>query len=155
MPFARLLRRFSQPTLAHSVPTDAGSGTSDDSNIPLRGRQVSESVSTIRRPWKAKRLPSTDHANPSQLTPTPPLTPNANSPTSESGVDEIPPVPAIPSVLLTNVVVVHSSEVVPAINPVSDKLADGWDAVKEDPKIANTSRKLDTAGVFSATLSLL
>lgn len=65
----------------------------------------------------------------------------------------MPPVPAIPSVFLTNVVVVPSPEIVPAINPVSDKLADAWDAVKEDPKIANTSRKLDTAGVFSALSS--
>lgn len=153
MSFARLLRRFSQPTLARSGPTDAGSGTSDDSNIPQRGRQASESIPTIRRPWKAKRPSSTDHASPSQLTPAPPLKSVVNSPTGESGVDEMPPpVPAIPTVLLTNVVVVPSPEIIPAIDHVSDKLADAWGAVKEDPKFANTSRKLDTAGVFSAPL---
>jgi hypothetical protein len=43
---------------------------------------------------------------------------------------------------------------VPGIGPVpdklADKLADAWDAVKDDPKIANTSGVLDTVGVYSA-----
>ncbi|KAH9997136.1 hypothetical protein BJV77DRAFT_986132 [Russula vinacea] len=76
MPFARLLRRFSQPTLARSIPTDAGAAL---------------------------------------------LT-----------------TPTYPAVFLTDVVVVPSPEIVPAINP-------------EDPKFANTSRKLDTAGDEVAT----
>jgi hypothetical protein len=37
----------------------------------------------------------------------------------------------------------------PAIGPVPDKLADAWDAVKDVPKIANTTRALDTVGVSS------
>jgi hypothetical protein len=39
---------------------------------------------------------------------------------------------------------------VPAIGPAPDKLADAWDAVKDDPNIANTSRALDTFGLPSA-----
>jgi hypothetical protein len=151
MPFSRLLRRFSQPTLARSDPTDADVSTSDGSNIPRRGRQASESIAIIRRPWKAKRPSSTEHSSPSQPTPTSPLTFNANGPKTESGVDEIvPPVPAIPSALLTNVAVMPSPEMVPVIGPVPDNLADAWDAVEDDPKIANTSRELDTVGVCSA-----
>jgi hypothetical protein len=60
------------------------------------------------------------------------------------------PVPAIPSVLLTDVAVAPSPEMVPSSGPVPDKLADAWDAVKDYPKIANTSRALDTVGVSSA-----
>jgi hypothetical protein len=63
-----------------------------------------------------------------------------------------PPVPAIPSVLLTNVAVVPSPEIVPAIDPEPDKLTDAWNAVKADPKLANTSRELDSVGVSSAPL---
>lgn len=153
MPFSRLLRRFSQPTLAHSDPNDAEISTSDDPNItPQRGRQASDSIAIISRPWKARRPASTDHsqASPSQRTPTSPLTFIAKGPTTESGVDEIPPVPAIPDVLLTNVTVVSSPEIVPAIGPVPDKLADAWDAVKDDPKFAYMNRELDIVGVSSA-----
>jgi hypothetical protein len=65
-----------------------------------------------------------------------------------------PPVPAITSVLLTNVAVVPSPETVPAIDPVPDKLTDAWDAIKADPTLTNTSRELDAVGVSSA-LSLV
>ena len=60
-----------------------------------------------------------------------------------------PPVPAIPSVLLTNIGVVPSPEIVPATGTVSDKLADAWDAIKDDTKFANTSQALDTVCVSS------
>jgi hypothetical protein len=93
-------------------------------------------MATIRRPWKAKSLSSTGHSNPSQPTPTPPSTSKDKCPTSEGGLEELsPPVPAIPNVFLTN------HPVIP------DKLADAWDAVKDDPKIANTSRAVDAVGL--------
>jgi hypothetical protein len=152
MPFTRLLRGSSQPTLARPDPTDTRSGTSgDSSNIPER--QTSELMSTIRRPWKAKRPSSTDRSNPSQPTPTTHLTFKAKGPATESRVEEMsPPVPTTPSVLPTNVAVVPSPpEIVPAIDPLPDKLANAWDAVKDDPNITNVSRALDTVGQSSAS----
>ena len=59
------------------------------------------------------------------------------------------PVPAVPSGLLTDVAVLPSPKMVPAIGPVQEELADAWEAVKDDPRIANTSRELDTVGVCS------
>jgi hypothetical protein len=158
MSFSRLLKNFSHPSFARSGPTDAESNTSDDSNVRQRGRQANESMATIRRPWKAKRPSSTDHSSPSQPKPTPPSTPKAKSTTTESGVDEdSSPIPSIPNVLRTNVSVVPSPEMVLAVGgSVTDKLADAWDAVKDDPKIAKTSRALDTVGVpVSSVPSLL
>jgi hypothetical protein len=150
MPFSRLLKNFSHPTPARSGPTDAESNTSDDSNVRQRGRQANESMATIRRPLKVKRLSSTDDSSPSQPTLTPPFTFKAKDPTTEGGTDEMsPPVPAIPSVLFTNAAVVPLPEMVPNICPVPDKLADAWEAVKGDPKITNMSRDLDTVGVSS------
>jgi hypothetical protein len=149
MPLSRLLRRSSQPTLARSGPADAKSGTSDDSNTPTRrGRQASELMSTIRGPWKAKRPSITDQSNPSKSPPTPPLTFKAKGSTTESGADKISsPVPAVPSLIVTNDSIVPSPEIVPAVGTVPEKLDDAWDPVKEDPKIANSSRALDTVGV--------
>jgi hypothetical protein len=66
-----------------------------------------------------------------------------------------PPVPPIPRALPTNDAVVPSPEMVPAIGPVPDKLADAWDAVKNDPKVTNMSRALDTVGVSPAPLLFL
>jgi hypothetical protein len=64
-----------------------------------------------------------------------------------------PPVPAIPSIVVTNAAGVPSPEMVPAIGAVPDKLADAWEAVKNEPKIANMT--LDTVGVSSAPLLFL
>ena len=146
MPFPRLLKRSSQPTFARPGTThDVESSTSDDSNIRRRGRKAGESMAIIHRPWKAKRPPS----DPSQSTPTLPLTFKAKGPTTEIEVDEVSSrSPAIPGVLLTNPSVVPSPVMVPAANPAPDKLADAWDAVKGDPKIAD--RTLDSVGVSSA-----
>ena len=153
MPFTRLLKKFSQPTLARSRTADAESSAADDSSIPQRGRQASESMVSIRRPWKAKRPSSTDHSSPSQSTLTPPLTSTAKGITIVDGVDEMsPPVPAIPNVLLASDTTVPSPGVVSAVGPVPDKLADAWDAVKDDPNIASTGRALDTVGMSSAPL---
>jgi hypothetical protein len=76
------------------------------------------------------------------------LTPEGDGPTTESGVDEIfPPVPAIPGALRTNAAVVSSPGMVPAVDAVSDKFAEAWDAVKDNPGVAKASRELDTVGV--------
>jgi hypothetical protein len=151
MPLASLLRRSSQPTFPRSGSTDARRSTADDSNIPPRGRQASELIAAIRRPWKAKSLSTTGLSNPSQPTPIPPSTSKTNGPTSECGLEELsPPVPAIPGVFLidqSDLADIPSPEMVPAIGPVPDKLADAWDAVKDDPNIANTSRAVDTFGL--------
>ena len=150
MPFPRLLKRYSQPTFARPGTThDVEGSTSDDSNIHRQGRKAGESMAIIRRPWKAKR-PSSD---PFQSTPTLPLTFRAKGPTTEIEPDEISRSPTIPSVPPTNPFVVPSPVMVPAVNPAPDKLADAWDAVKGDPKIAD--KTLDTVGVSSVSFSMI
>jgi hypothetical protein len=107
--FARLLRTITQPSLARSAPPDAGRSSSDDSNIPRRGRQAGELMVTIRRrPWKTKRPSTTDQSSPSQSTPIPASTSKAAEP---------------------------------------DKLAEAWNVVNDDRKVANTSRAVDADGV--------
>ena len=61
-----------------------------------------------------------------------------------------PPVPTIPSAPLASATTMPSPEMVSAVGPVPEKLADAWDAVKDDPNIANTGRALNIVGVFSA-----
>ena len=148
MSFSRLLRKFSHPNLVSPASTDTeiSRPASDSKRHPQR-RQASEPTHTVPRPWKKKRS-STARSSISQQTSTPPLTPEAVGPTIESRVDEIfPPVPVIPSGGLTNAAVVSSPESVLAIDPVPDKLAEAWDAVKDDPRVAKASRELDTVGV--------
>ena len=126
MPFSRLSRTSSQPTLADSDLASAGGSISDgsESNLPRRasGSKASERHRP-HRPWKAKGLPTTDRSSPSQSTPIPPST--------DHRVDTFPtPDPAIPSVHL-NSVTVPSPERIPAIGAVPDKLAE---AVKYGPQ---------------------
>jgi hypothetical protein len=146
MSFARFSRSTGQPNLARSSPADARRRTSDDSDIPRRGRQPSELMVSIRRRfWKAKRRSATDHSSPSQSTPIPVSTAKAENPPTEGRVDALsPPDPAIH---LTNVAVIPSPETVPAIGPVKDRLSEAWDAVKDDRRIANMSRSVDADGV--------
>lgn len=148
MSFARLLRTISQPNLADSVPADARRNTSVDTNIPRRGRRASDLMVTIRRrPWKAKRPSTTDQSSPSQSTPLPASTSEAENPPTESKVDALSlPDPAFPTVHLTNVAVVPPPETVSAIDPVQDKLSEAWDAIKDDRKFANKSRAVDADG---------
>ena len=133
MPFSRLSRTSSQPTLADSDLAGAGGSTSDGSNQPRRasGSKASERH-RLHRPWKAKGLPTTDRSSPSQSTLIPPST--------DHRVDTSPtPDPAIPSVHL-NSVTVPSPERIPAIGAVPDKLAEAWDPVEDGPKVADRSR---------------
>lgn len=150
MPPPPLSKRSSQPNFARPGTThDAESGTSDESNIRQRGWKAGESMA-IHRLWKAKSPLSTGHSSSLKSAPTPPLISEAKGPTTKSEVDEVSsPSPAIPSVLLTNPSVIPPPVVAPAANPSPDKLADAWDAVKGDPKIAH--RTLDAVGVSSAS----
>lgn len=120
MHLSRLVRALSQPD-----SDDAGGNTSDDSNLSRRGWQASGSKpSTHQRPWKAKGQLTTDHSSHSQSRPTPPTFPM--------------PHPAIPGVHPNSVA--RPSPEIPAIDPVPDKVAEAWDAVKDGPKTAGTSR---------------
>lgn len=55
----------------------------------------------------------------------------------------------IPEVSSTDLAIVPPplAEGKSAISPISDKLAEAWDAVKDGPKVAGTSRGLDAVGV--------
>ena len=59
------------------------------------------------------------------------------------------PLPTSPGVVLTNLAMVPPLEMIPAIVPAPDNLAEAWDAVKNDPNIAKTSRGLDSVGSSS------
>jgi hypothetical protein len=104
-------------------------------------------VTIRRRFWKAKRRSTTasDHSSTSQSTPIPVSTAKAENPPTEGRVDALSP--PDPAVRLTNVAVIPSPETVPAIGPVQDRLTEAWDAVKDDRKIASTSRAVDPDGV--------
>jgi hypothetical protein len=145
MSFARLWRTISQPNLAGPAPVDP--------RRLQRGRRASELMVTIRRrPWKAKRPSTTDQPtepSPSQSTSLPASISRAENPPTESGIDALsPPGPAFPTaVRLTDVAIVRFPEPVPASGPVQDKLAEAWDAVKDDRQIASRSRAVDADGV--------
>lgn len=137
MPPFRLSRTPSRANLAKANHTEAGGSTSDDFNLSL---QVSESKATIRpHPWRAKGLSTTGNSSPFQWT--------LISPSTASSVDAFPtPDPAIPSVHL-NGVAAPSPERIPATDAVSDKLAEAWDAVKDVPEFAHTSRAIPSHAV--------
>lgn len=77
--------------------------------------------------------------------------PKAEGPTSEDGMREMPPpmpLPTTPGVLLTNLAMVPPPEMIPVISSVPDKLAEAWEAVKDDPRVAE-SPEADTICAFS------
>jgi hypothetical protein len=49
------------------------------------------------------------------------------------------PLPPEPSVLLTKLSIVSSPDVMPVCSPVQDKLAEAWNAVKDDTRVAKIS----------------
>ena len=59
------------------------------------------------------------------------------------------PLPPDPTVFVTALPMVPPPEMIEASSPVQDKLAEAWDAVKDDPGFAKTSRGLDTVGMCS------
>ena len=156
MSFSRLLRKLSQPSFAHSDPTGAGSSPrasadSYDTDDPPRRRHASESTPAIPRPWRRKRPSTLDRSGQSPLASTPALIPRVESPTSDGGMPDLPlskALPTTPGVFLTNLAMVPSPDMVPAL-PVPDTLSDAWAAVKVNPQISNVSRELDAVGAFS------
>jgi hypothetical protein len=154
MSFSRLLRKFSQSNLARPASADAASSPSPHaSDKPPQRRQASEPMPLVPRPWRRKRRSTAGHSSISLPTSTsPPATPKAESHASVGGSCEMPvpmPLPVPSSVSLLNLSVAPPPEVTPATGPVPDKLAEAWDAVKEDPRIAKTSRELDAIGTSS------
>ena len=157
MSFSRLLGKLGQPSFADSDPTDGGSSphrqaSTDDPDDPPQRRDTSESTPAIHRPWRRKRPSAADRSTQSQLASTTPLIPNVESPTSDSGMPETTPptpLPTTPGVFLTNLTMVPSPDMIPAIGPVPDTLSDAWNAVKVNPSIPNVTRELDAVGAFS------
>lgn len=150
MPLSRLLKKLSHPSLVPPAATDAGSILSTDD---LNGHpQSSESTRTIPRPWRRKRA-LTGHSSISRQSSTPPLTPKAEYPLPRGGMREMlfdKPLPPEPSVFLTKLSMVSSPELMPICSsPVQDKLAEAWDTVKDDARIAKTSQERHTAGMCS------
>ena len=81
----------------------------------------------------------------------PPLTFKAESPlggTPEMLFDKA--LPPEPSVSLTKPPLISSPDMIPVCgSPVQDKLAEAWEAVKDDPRIATMSKELHTVGMCS------
>ncbi|KAI0301375.1 hypothetical protein BC826DRAFT_989073 [Russula brevipes] len=96
-----------------------------------------------------KKPPTADHFDLSLPDTAHISTPEGENPTSENGVNATSspmPLPAAPSDFLINLAVLPPPEMMPAINPLSDKLTEAWEVVKDDKRGASTSRKLDIVG---------
>ncbi|KAI0252756.1 hypothetical protein BJV78DRAFT_266553 [Lactifluus subvellereus] len=150
--FSHSLRKFNQPSLARSTSADAGRTPSSDNSdeAPQQRRQASEPMSIIPRSWKRSRKETAttdDHTDPSQATSTLPLSSKVENPTSNAGIREMPPSTPLPAaglnVLVTDLSMVPHTEVMPVRNPVSDTLAEIWDADKDGPNDSNMSRRLN------------
>jgi hypothetical protein len=101
---------------------------------------------SLHRPW-TKSPSITDHSSSSQTG----SAPQAESPTPEGGVNATPQPTLISGVPPTNLAIVPPPEGKRAISsPISDKLAEAWDAVKDGSKVASKSRGLDAVGMSPA-----
>jgi hypothetical protein len=150
MSFSRLLKKLSYPSLVPPAAGSASGPSADDPNGQPQCRQSSEPTRTIHRPWRRKQPSTAGHSSMSRQMSTSPLTPKAEGPAPQDGVCEMPipmPIPPDLSVFMTNLVTEPPSEMIPDSSPVQDKLAEAWDAVKDDPGAAKGSRELDTIGV--------
>jgi hypothetical protein len=157
MPFPRLLRTFSLPSLVHPRSADTGrkSSSKGSDKAPKQRRQASEPMSIASRPWKkfrGKTARTNDLADSSPSTSILPLSSKVESPTSGVGIHEIPPptpLPAAgPNAPLTNLSMVPHTEIMPALNPASDTLAEAWNVVN-GPNNSNMSRRLNAVGTSS------
>jgi hypothetical protein len=150
MPLSRLLKKLSHPNLVPPAATDTGSILSTDNH---NGQpQSSEPTRTIPRPWRRKRT-LTGHSSISWQSSMPPLTLKVEYPLAQGGMRELlfdKPLPPVPGVFLTKQSMVSSPDMVPVCSStVQDKLAEAWDAVKDDARLAKMSRELHTAGMYS------
>ena len=150
MPLSRLLKKLSHPNLVPPAATDTESIPSADYH---NGQpQLSEPTRTIPRPWRRKRA-LTGHSSISRQSSTPPLTPKVEYPLAQGGMREFlfdKPLPPEPGVFLTKLSMVSSPDMMPVCgSTVQDKLAEAWDAVKDDARLAKMSRELHTTGMYS------
>ena len=150
MSFSRLLKKLSSPSLVPPAATDTeGVDFTDGFNGQP---QSSERMRTIPHPWRRKRA-LTGHSSISRPSTMPSVTPKAGYPLAQGGTREMlfdKPLPPEPSVLLTKLPMVSSPNMIPACrSPIQDKLAEAWDAVKDDPRIATMSKELHTVGMCS------
>ena len=99
---------------------------------------------------RREKRPSTTDPGSSQ---TSPLAPSPKSPASDNGVKALSlliPLSTTSGVLPSNLAIASPPERLPAISPISGKLAESWNAVKGDATVANASRGLDAIGVSTA-----
>ena len=155
MSFSRFVRKFGQPSLAHPAPAGSGNSpqtfTEDPHERPKR-RQASEPTPAVPRPWWRKRPWTMGRSSQYQATSSPLSIPKAQSSAPDVEVPEMPlpmPLPTFPGVSMTNLAMIPPPEVIPAVVPALDKLAEARDAVNDGPNMAETSRKLDSVGSFS------
>lgn len=152
MPLHRLLKKLSHPSLVPLATKDTGSIVSTDKIDGHPSPQSIERTRTITRPWRRKRT-LTGHSSVSRQSSMPPFTPKAEYPLPQGGMSEGPadkPLPPEPGVLVTTVSIVSSPDMMPVCSsPVQDKLAEAWDAVKGDARVAKMSREPHTAGICS------
>ena len=148
MSFSRLLKKLSYPNLV--LPPDANTGIIHSTDDLNDHPQSSERARTIPRPWRRKRA-LTGHSSISRPSSMPPLTPKAEYPlggTPEMLIDK--PLPPEPSVSLSKPSFISSPDMIPVCSsPVQDKLAEAWDAVKDDPRITKMSKEIHTVGMCS------
>ncbi|KAH8987639.1 hypothetical protein EDB92DRAFT_1948471 [Lactarius akahatsu] len=145
MPFSRLFRKFSQPSLARTGSADKGRNSehSDDSPQP-----------TTRRSWK-KTASTANRSTSSSLMPTFPLTHSSKSPAPEVCVPEQPtpmPLPTIPDIFYTNLALVPHPEAMKTTSPVPDSLTEAWDVVKDGPKDSDVTRSFNAVDDAVATV---
>jgi hypothetical protein len=149
-------KKYSHPGLAHSSPTGEESNRpSDDPNRPLKSRQASDSELTFTFPrlWKRKKTSTAGHVcaqvGSSRSLLILPSTPEAENPTPEGGVRDMPvpiPLPSNPGLFPTDLATIPLSGAIQATTHVPDELADACDAVQAHPTVSDTSRALDSIG---------
>ena len=149
-------KKYDHPGLAHSSPTDEGSNCpSDDPNRPLKSRQASDSelMFTFPRLWKRKKASTAGHICPqagsSKSLFILPSAPEAENPTPEGGVRDMPvpiPIPCNSGLFPTDLATMPPSGAIRATIHVPDGLADAWDAAQAHPTVSDMSRALDSIG---------
>ncbi|KAH9171872.1 hypothetical protein EDB89DRAFT_2070428 [Lactarius sanguifluus] len=149
MPFSRLFRKSSQPSLARASSADEARNSENSDDSP---QQITELIPTIRRSWRKKTAPTASRSA------SPPassvlLTPSSKSPAPEVAQPTLVPLPTAPDIFITNLALMPHSEAMPTARPgpVPDTLAEAWDVVKDGPKDSDMSRTLNAVGDAIAT----
>jgi hypothetical protein len=100
---------------------------------------------SLFRSRRGKKQLTTDRSGSS---PTSPSVPNPESTVADSGVKVMSLPISLPTsgTLPTNLAVVPPPEGLPATSSVSDMFAEAWNVVKDEAKVANSSRGLGVVG---------